>query len=84
MKYYINGIVSGLLTDSQKLGVLIWLKDNYTNQVETAKARGDTETVTFQIIIDSTFQDMVNVITALKAEYSDDLEWELDAQDYGG
>ena len=83
MKYYINAQVINLTTDNDKLNVLTYLKDNYGLKTSTAKARGNTEIIDFQII-ETVYNDMVATITALKAKYGNDLIWELDAQDYGG
>ena len=84
MKYYINAQILNLTTDIDKLNVLTHLKDNYADKVTTAKARGNSEEIDFQIIIETSFQDMVDTITALKLQYPDSFEWELNAQDYGG
>ena len=83
MKYYINAQVINLTTDNDKLNVLTYLKDTYSTKTSTAKARGNTEIIDFQII-ETVYQDMVNTITDLKTKYDTNLIWELDAQDYGG
>lgn len=73
MEFQINGKITSA-DDVEMLDVLLWLKDNYGTKIHSAQGVGSTKEISYGIV-ETTFNDTVATITALKTQFSARLEW---------
>lgn len=73
MEYQIVGKITST-DDSEMLDALLWLKDNFGTKIHSAQGIGDTKEISYGIV-EATFNDNVDSIVALKAQFGVRLKW---------
>lgn len=73
MEYQVIGKITSA-DDVEMLSALEWLKDNYGTKITSGQGIGDTKEISYGIG-ETSFNDTVATIVALKAQFGVRLKW---------